>query len=60
MRIELIMVFTIDGFVTMLSWLHVAFTATTEDVLFPPHCCFLYLAIACLREDRELQPAQIS
>ena len=52
MRIELIVVFTIDGFVTMLSWLHVTFTATTEDVL--------YLAIACLREDRELHPAQIS
>lgn len=54
------MVFTIDGFVTMLSWLHITFTATTEDVLFRPHRCFLYLAIACRREDRELQPAQIS
>lgn len=29
-----------------------------EDILFPPHYCFLYLAFACLGEDRELHPAQ--
>lgn len=60
--IELIRVFAMDGFVTTFSWLHVTFTtvaAVTADVLFPPHHCFLYLVIACLREDRELHPAQI-
>lgn len=44
--IELIMVFRIDGFITTFSWLHVTFAAITDDTLFPPHCCFLYLTIA--------------
>lgn len=60
--IDLIMVFTADGFVTVFSWLHVTFTAIaaiTEDVVFLPHHCFLCLAVVCLREDRELHPAQI-
>lgn len=54
---DLIMLFTIDGFVTTFSWWHVTFTALSGD-LFPPRCCSLYLAIACLREARELHPSQ--
>lgn len=53
---DLIIAFTVDGFVTTFSWWHVTFTALTGD-LFPPHCCSLP-RVACLREARVLHPSQ--